>query len=82
MSLLLFYIENIYYSKRKEELNKVSADRPVSKMMSQLEDKRSLKPVPPTSNGIIGWLSSRKDFQLEKYGPDIMKCAPLPKEEF
>ncbi|GLV36201.1 hypothetical protein CBL_08693 [Carabus blaptoides fortunei] len=70
------------YRKRKKELNQVSADWPVSEMTSKLHDERSLKPVPPTSNGVIGWLASKKDFQLEKYGPDIMKFPPLPTEEF
>ncbi|XP_053624641.1 uncharacterized protein LOC128683246 isoform X2 [Plodia interpunctella] len=35
--------------------------------VKRLETTRSLKPVPVTSTGTIGWLSSRPDCQLEIY---------------
>ncbi|XP_026734019.1 uncharacterized protein LOC113498240 [Trichoplusia ni] len=37
------------------------------------EDTKSLKPVPITSTGVIGWLASRPDCQLEIYSSWMYK---------
>ncbi|XP_025420697.1 uncharacterized protein C20orf85 homolog [Sipha flava] len=42
-------------------------------------DPRHMFPFPITTSKEIGWLSSKQEFQLEIYGPDIM-CLPIGKE--
>ncbi|XP_023290285.1 uncharacterized protein LOC111674368 [Orussus abietinus] len=33
------------------------------------EDERSCLPIPETTSGAYGWLASKPEFLLEKYGP-------------
>ncbi|XP_052752703.1 uncharacterized protein LOC113521462 [Galleria mellonella] len=39
----------------------------IPQVIGKLETTKSLKPVPVTSTGIIGWLSTKPDCQLEIY---------------
>jgi hypothetical protein len=41
-------------------------------------DKRTIKPIPETTNHEYGWIPSLPDFKLEKYGADVDSPAPLP----
>ncbi|XP_068620367.1 uncharacterized protein [Battus philenor] len=42
-------------------------------VLGKLESKKSLKPVPVTSTGFIGWLAAKPDSQLEIYTPWLTK---------
>lgn len=42
-------------------------------------DERTIKPVPVTTYGEIGWLSTRPEFRLGDWGPDV-PTLPLEKE--
>lgn len=44
-------------------------------------DQRTIAPIPESVNHEYGWLSTRPEFQLQIYGPDIMIAKPL-KDEF
>ncbi|XP_045785017.1 uncharacterized protein LOC123880762 [Maniola jurtina] len=45
-------------------------------VMGKSESQKSLKPVPITSTGIIGWLAAKPDCQLEIYTSWITKIPP------
>ncbi|KAF5305524.1 hypothetical protein FQA39_LY01615 [Lamprigera yunnana] len=61
--------------KEMEEATKKSVILPPP-LVQSIED-RSTKPVPVTETNKIGWLASRKEFKLEKYGPDVYKGMPF-----
>lgn len=42
----------------------------------EAEDPRTIKPVPETINHQYGWIPSKEEFRLEKYGPDVHKTKP------
>lgn len=48
--------------------------------MRKQPDTRSIHPVPEEVNHDYGWLASKEEFRLEKYGPDVPK--PMPLKEF
>ncbi|XP_063907869.1 uncharacterized protein LOC135126012 [Zophobas morio] len=58
-------------SKTSEFLNEVNKD-------TGEKDRRSIAPVPQTTNHQYGWIPSKPEFGLEKYGPDVDKPPPLP----
>ncbi|CAG2056125.1 unnamed protein product [Timema podura] len=65
------------YKQMKEKLGQVCSKRPTDADITddkvpvtrEKRDDRSVKPFPETSCGEIGWLSSRREFQLEVHGP-------------
>ncbi|XP_018320170.1 uncharacterized protein LOC112904449 [Agrilus planipennis] len=65
------------YEKLHQKLDEISktADYP-----KPPPDVRSLKPFPNSVNHEYGWVCANPEFRLEKYGPDIMKPMPLPKD--
>lgn len=44
-------------------------------------DKKTIFPIPESVNHQYGWISTKPEFQLQKYGPDVMLMKP-PKQEF
>lgn len=62
--------------KRLQEITKNSKVK-VPEQMKKVPDKRNILPVPEEVNHDYGWISTKKEFQLEIYGPDIYKPWPL-----
>ncbi|KAJ8676667.1 hypothetical protein QAD02_012454 [Eretmocerus hayati] len=50
------------------------------KSLPALKDKRSCLPLPQTNNQNFGWLASKPEFKLEKYGSSIVKY-PHPMDD-
>ncbi|KAL1509257.1 hypothetical protein ABEB36_004021 [Hypothenemus hampei] len=42
------------------------------------EDPRKLVNFPKTTNHEYGWVAAQKEFQLDRYGPDIFQAQYLP----
>lgn len=47
----------------------------------EVVDRRTIFPIPESVNHQYGWISTRPEFRLQIYGPDIMIPKPL-KDEF
>ncbi|XP_059059819.1 uncharacterized protein LOC131853044 [Achroia grisella] len=58
--------ERIQTIAESDKIRRESADI-LPQVISKLETTKTLKPVPVTSTGIIGWLSTKSDCQLEIY---------------
>lgn len=71
----------VYFSNLHKKLDEISKDSAflhgVNKNLKEA-DKRSIRPIPESTNHEYGWLASLPEFKLEKYGPDFDKPAPLP----
>ncbi|XP_066591619.1 uncharacterized protein [Prorops nasuta] len=52
----------------------------LSEGISKVEDKRSCLPAPTKTSQEVGWLASKPEFLLEKYGPFIIRY-PNPVDE-
>lgn len=50
-------------------------------LKKETPDERTITPIPESVNHQYGWISTRPEFQLQIYGPDVIRPKP-PKEEF
>ncbi|RZF41123.1 hypothetical protein LSTR_LSTR002755 [Laodelphax striatellus] len=57
------------YRQMSKELQELRAKRPAIRKVPQIRDSRTVLPFPVTTTQDIGWLSGKRDFQLEIYGP-------------
>ncbi|XP_031333298.1 uncharacterized protein C20orf85 homolog [Photinus pyralis] len=66
------------YGKLHEKMTEASKNSVTLRVIAKkLVENRSTKPVPVTESNKIGWLASRSEFKLEKYGPDVYKGMPF-----
>lgn len=58
--------------------NKLEEAFPGSVLLSAgKQDDRTIRPFPSTVNQEYGWICTKNEFRLEKYGPDVIKVMPL-----
>ncbi|XP_050459240.1 uncharacterized protein LOC126855532 [Cataglyphis hispanica] len=63
------------YEKLQQELNKLYEERIAKDKVKEdafIEKERTCLPIPITTSGEYGWLASKAEFRLEKYGSFIV----------
>ncbi|XP_072749971.1 uncharacterized protein [Anoplolepis gracilipes] len=66
------------YEKLQQELNKLHEERSGKvKAAAVIEKERTCLPIPITTSGEYGWLATKPEFRLEKYGSYIVNY-PTP----
>lgn len=66
------------YQVLRRELEDLRSRRPKNQECKEAQEHRSVRPFPVTTSADIGWLSGKRDFQLEVYGPYPYTGAARP----
>ncbi|XP_029669642.1 uncharacterized protein LOC115239312 [Formica exsecta] len=71
------------YEKLQQGLNKLYKERTAKDKVKDdafIEKERTCLPIPITTSGEYGWLASKPEFRLEKYGSYIVNY-PIPSKD-